>query len=105
MPRRRDLVVDARLSNREVLLSAGRRLVFEKGYLHTFLRRTQALKEYPAISSKRSCQCARVMRFMSCSSIRRNRRDLKNLGLLNDYAHLTEEAVEDATPAMPQRRK
>ncbi|GFR67611.1 hypothetical protein ElyMa_003710600 [Elysia marginata] len=35
------------------------------------------------------------------TSIRRNRQELKNLGLLDDDGSLTEEAVEEATPAMP----
>ncbi|GFR84332.1 hypothetical protein ElyMa_002414900 [Elysia marginata] len=72
----RGLVVDARLSDREVRssspafgISAGRRLVLEKGYLHTFLRLTHALNEYPTIGSERSCQNARVMRLTSCSSV------------------------------------
>ncbi|GFS00763.1 hypothetical protein ElyMa_001079400 [Elysia marginata] len=51
-----------------VLLSAGRRLVLEKGYLQTFLRLTHELNEYPTIGSERSCQNARVMRLSSCSS-------------------------------------
>ncbi|GFS07431.1 hypothetical protein ElyMa_004731200 [Elysia marginata] len=70
---RRGVVVDARLqierSGVRVLLSAGRRLVLEKGYLHTFLRLTHALNEYPTIGSERSCQNARVMRLTCCSSV------------------------------------
>ncbi|GFR77848.1 hypothetical protein ElyMa_000518400 [Elysia marginata] len=70
--RRRGLVVDARLSDREVRGSSpafgSRRLVLEKGYLHTYLRLTHALNEYPTMGSERSCLNARVMRLTSCSS-------------------------------------
>ncbi|GFR64264.1 hypothetical protein ElyMa_005502200 [Elysia marginata] len=66
-------VVDAQLSDERsgvrVLLSAGRRLVLEKGYLHTLLRLTHALNEYPTRGSERSCQNARVMRLTCCSSV------------------------------------
>ncbi|GFR67628.1 hypothetical protein ElyMa_003711000 [Elysia marginata] len=37
-------------------------------------------KEYPAIGSERSCQCARVMRLTSCSSVS-SERDLVGIGL------------------------
>ncbi|GFS16786.1 hypothetical protein ElyMa_006805700 [Elysia marginata] len=70
---RHGLVVDARLrierSGVRDLLSAGRRLVLDKGFLHTFLRLTHALNEYPTIGSERSAQNARVMRLTSCSSV------------------------------------
>ncbi|GFR95924.1 hypothetical protein ElyMa_002706900 [Elysia marginata] len=70
---RRGVVVDARLSDREVQGSSpafgSSTLVIEKGYLHTFLRLTNALNEYPTIGSERSCQNARVMRLTCCSSV------------------------------------
>ncbi|GFR68169.1 Gag pol protein [Elysia marginata] len=73
--RRHGLVADALLSEQEdcrncVLLSTGRHLVIEKGYLHTFSLPHLALKEYTRLGSEGSCQSARVMRSICCSSVR-----------------------------------
>ncbi|GFS04815.1 hypothetical protein ElyMa_006505400 [Elysia marginata] len=64
-------VISTRTERSEVrvLLSAGLRLVLEKDYLNTFLRCTHALKECPALGSKRSCPHSGVMSFISFSSV------------------------------------
>ncbi|GFS17481.1 hypothetical protein ElyMa_006823000 [Elysia marginata] len=61
------LMVDARLSDREVW-----------GSSPTFLLLALVLEEHPIISSERSCQYAGVMRFYSCSSVSSERKLVDN---------------------------